>query len=192
MFRPLGRPFLVLVVLVALAAVACGDDESPGPIAAGQPEPTAAQDRAPLTTDAAVATTTPENAVATTAVATVGSTTASGRAVTTTAPAVRATSPPTAVPAASARRVAVVTLAGDWAPESQLSPSERAAQRARIERAQDELVTALAGHGTLLTRLTETAQLSVSADQSGLDLLAAHRLVRSVQVTTPDRPNSSN
>lgn len=182
MFRPLGRPFMVLVVLVALAAAACGDDGSPGTVAAGQPEPTAAQDQGPVPT---------QNAVPTTAAAPAGPTT-TAIAVPTTAPTVRATSPPATTPAITPRRVAVVTLAGDWVPESQLSLPERTAQRARIEKAQDELVTALAGHGTLLTRLTETAQLSVSADQSGLDLLTGHHLVRSVQVSAPDRPNASN
>ncbi len=142
---------------------------------------------APSSTTAPVGTTVPPS-VSTPAAPAAPASTAAGP-VATTAPAPPATSPTTAL---APRRGAVVTLAVDWRPESQLAPPALADQRRRIEAAQDEVVQALAGHGALSARLTETAQLAVSADDVGLATISALPSVRSVQPNQISAPATSS
>ena len=113
---------------------------------------------------------------------------ASTRGTGTTAPTAAATT----TTAAAGRRSSIVSLAGTWSPESQLSAAARADQRARVEAAQDEVVRALAGHGVLTQRLTETAQMVVSVDPTGLTILSSHPRVKSVQANTADAPSTSS
>jgi hypothetical protein len=80
------------------------------------------------------------------------------------------------------------------APSTVASPRERvvvdlampAQPQSAVEAAQDQVIAALGDHGTLLRRLTATAQMSVSVDVQGRRILAAHPLVARVHVDTAD------
>jgi hypothetical protein len=95
-------------------------------------------------------------------------------------------SPPSTVASSGTgaeRQRVIVTLEVGWAPEGQLAPAEREAQRQRVENAQDEVLAALGGEGSLSRRLTSTAQMSLSVTGAGLVILGNHPLVAS---TAPD------
>ncbi len=93
-------------------------------------------------------------------------------------------------PEAEGREQLVVDLAVEWRPEHELSDEEVRLQRARIETAQDEVLGDLGAHGRLSRRLTATAQMAVSVDDEGRQILAGHRLVAAVHDDEPDRPDA--
>jgi hypothetical protein len=181
MARYLDR-WTALAALMAATAVACGNDAEP----AAAPAPTSivtanVPDKVPDALSGVTGGPVPSTTATTTAPV------ADTRGTSTTAaPAATATTAP------ADRRSSIVTLAGTWSPESQLGAAALADQRARIEAVQDEVVRALAGHGTLTQRLTETAQLVVSADPTGLTVLTSHPRVKSVQPNLANAPSTSS
>lgn len=92
----------------------------------------------------------------------------------------------TAAEDAERRQPVVVGLAVGWAPESGLTVEERGAQRQRIEAAQDEVLRSLGGHGSLSGRLTATAQMALSVDAEGRQILVRHPLVAAVDDDTAE------
>ncbi len=102
----------------------------------------------------------------------------SGAAAPSTSTAATGTAAPTAPPGqghpapTGQRSEVIVDLAVRWEPESGLSQAAAAAQAVRIEAVQDELLRALGSHGTLVRRLTSTAQLALSVDAEGRALLS--------------------
>ncbi len=91
---------------------------------------------------------------------------------------------------ADEREAVIVDLAVEWRPEHELSDEEVWEQRARIEAAQDEVLSDLGAHGRLSRRLTETAQMALTVDAEGRGILAEHRLVATVHEDRPGGPDS--
>jgi len=91
-------------------------------------------------------------------------------------------------PVGAERSDVIVDLAVAWEPESGLSPEAASAQQARIERTQDAVVRALGTHGTLLQRLTATAQMVVSVDAQGRSQLAGDSRVAAIHDDTAQPP----
>lgn len=162
---PLRRlvPWLALVGLSTVLAAGCGsDDGTTG--SAGSPSTTGAPARDQVGVQPGPSTTT-------------------AAAETSSAP--RTTAAPAPSTTSGAAAVAPSTVA---------SPRERvivdlavpAQPRSAVEAAQDQVIAALGAHGTLLRRLTATAQMSVSVDAEGRRILAAHPLVARVHVDTAD------
>jgi hypothetical protein len=94
-------------------------------------------------------------------------------------------------PVTAPRELLVVDLAVEHRPESELDDAARTAQRARLERAMDEVVGALGSHGQLVRRLTATAQMSVRVDAEGRRALASHPLVAAVHDDTPSTADAA-
>ena len=164
-------PWLALVGLSSVLAAGCGsDDGTTG--SAGSPSTTGAPaadqvgvPQGPSTTAAAADT------------SSVPRTTAATAPSTPTTPAPAAVAPSTV--AASPRERVIVDLAFSAAPPS------------AVETAQDEVIAALGDHGTLLRRLTATAQMSVSVDAEGRRILGRHPLVARVHADTADSSTSN-
>jgi len=82
----------------------------------------------------------------------------------------------------------IVDLTGQWEPDRGLAPAAAAARAARIEAVQDDLIRALGSHGTLVRRLTATAQLALSVDAEGRSLLSRSPQVAAVRDDVARRP----
>lgn len=83
----------------------------------------------------------------------------------------------------------IVDLAVGWRPEGGLNAEERAAQRRRIQDAEDVIVRALGEHGRVRRQLHASGQVALAVDDKGLSVLGDLDLVAAVHEDTPASPD---
>lgn len=86
------------------------------------------------------------------------------------------------------KHAVIVDLAVDWQPEGGLDADERAAQRRRIQAAEDAIVRALGEHGRVRRQLHASGQVALAVDDTGLSVLGDLDQVAAVHVDTPAPP----
>lgn len=109
----------------------------------------------------------------------------SGRATTTTGP--TQDEHPTAP--APLKHAVIVDLAVDWQPEGGLDAEERAAQRQRIQAAENAIVRALGEHGRVRRQLHASGQVALAVDDKGLSVLGDLDQVAAIHEDTPAPPD---
>lgn len=82
----------------------------------------------------------------------------------------------------------IVDLAADWRPEAELDDEGRAAQRRRIQAAENAIVRALGEHGRVRRQLHTSGQVALAVDDKGLSILRGLHEVAAIHMDRPDPP----
>lgn len=106
-----------------------------------------------------------------------------GSSATTTTGHTPETQPPTRL-----QHAVIVDLAVDWRPEAGLDDTERAAQRRRVQAAENAILRTLGKHGRLRRQLHASGQLALAVDDKGLSILGDLDPVAAVHRDTPAPP----
>lgn len=91
-------------------------------------------------------------------------------------------------PSTPLEHAVIVDLAVDWRPEGELDREDLAAQRQRIQAAENATVRALGAHGRVRRQLHASGQVALAVDDKGLSVLRDLNEVAAIHEDKPAPP----